>query len=520
MQGAGSDQAHSEIVAGQAGLLGLKIRLLCTHATELKAAGLLPADVPPSAIAFETHQMAKSPFLVSVLARSRFETPAEVSSALRDEEARLLAARAKLDGPATAAHGLAGAANQRSEIARQLEACWRRMEPAAPRYAALRRGLPATAAELAGLLERVDPSAALVSFFADDRQTTCFVVRAGDPEPSAITVELGRPEIESVVRQIRRAFNGSPDEFPPYPPIRGTRPWNRPLTMLDNLSERLLTFLPQVEGADVICIAPHGPLHLLPWAALRTPGGHYLAEQCGVTVAPTATMLRYLPTDRRVRPHGQLRALVAGVAAAGDRHPEYFENDADLLGTPWHIESRPGMLAAKESIRAALAGRDLVHLTCHGFFEPNRPLASGLVLSDGSGRPPRDPFGLSIVRRRDFVLTAEELLEEPLSADLTVLRACMSGVQRVENAADELQGLATSLLSAGSASLMVGLWNVDQRSSRELVRLFYENWMPHRPSGEKWRALAAAQRALINGPDEAWRHPYHWAPLTLIGDWR
>ena len=522
IRNARSDQAVSEIVADQIGLLGLKISLLCKHGLELRKAGLLAADAHPATMAFASHQMAKAPFLVSILARSRLQPPAQVNAGLRDEEARLLAARAQLEDPATAGHRLAAGTDKRGEVRAKLDACWRQMEPVAPGYVAQRRGLPASAAEVAGLLERVDPSAALVSFFADDRQTTCFVIRAGDQEPSVSAIELGRPEIESVVRQIRRAFNGSPDEFPPYPPIRGIRPWARPLTMLENLSARLTScFLPLVEGAEVLCIAPHGPLHLLPWAALRAPAGHYLAEQFGVTVTPTATMLRYLADDQRPGPDGPLRALVAGVAAAEDRHPGYFENDADLLSrSPWEVESRSGLLADKESTQAALAGRNLVHLTCHGFFEPNRPLESGLVLSDGSTRPPRDPFGLPVSRRGDFVLTARELLNEPLSADLAVLRACVSGVQRVENSADELHGLATSLLSAGSASLLVSLWNVDQRSSRELLKLFYENWMPHNPARRKWRALAAAQRALIHGPDEAWRHPYHWAPLTLIGDWR
>ena len=300
MRNARSDQARSEIVADQTGLLGLKINLLCKHGLELKESGLLTADVHPGTMAFASHQMAKAPFLVSILARSRFEPPAQVNAELREEEARLLAARAQLDDPDTARHGLATGTDQRGEIRAQLDTCWRRMEPVAPGYVAQRRGLPASAAEVAGLLERVDPSAALVSFFADDRQTTCFVIRAGDQEPSVSTIEMGRPEIESVVRQIRRAFNGSPDEFPPYPPIRGTRPWTRPLTMLENLSDRLLSsFLPVVDGAEVLCIAPHGPLHLLPWAALRAPAGHYLAEQFGVTVTPTATMLRYLADDQR-----------------------------------------------------------------------------------------------------------------------------------------------------------------------------------------------------------------------------
>jgi tetratricopeptide (TPR) repeat protein len=464
MDAAASDLARSEIIADQAGLLGLKIDLLCRHGTGLAAAGLLPGGSRPDTAAFEAHQVAKSPFLVSLLARSR-------------------------PGHATAAGG--------------------------------ERVRPASAAELAGVLERADPSAALVSFFTDDRQTVCFVVRAGDPQPSVTIVDLGRREAESVVGQLRRAFNGSPGEFPPYPPIRGDRPWSRPLSALDGISGRLLSFLPQVEGAEVICLAPHGPLHLLPWAALRAPGGHYLVEQHGVAVTPAATMLRYLRQDQPPGQQRPPRALVAGVAAAQDRHPEFFENDGDLLSSAvWEVENRPGLLAGKHSTQAAFAGRDLVHLTCHGFFNSSRPLDSGLVLSDGYERPPRDPHGLPVSRRRDFVLTAGELLSQSLTADLAVLRACVSGVQAVQNAADETQGLATSLLSAGAASLLVSLWNVDQRSSRELLRLFYRHWLPGQAASRKWRALADAQRWFISGQDEARRHPYHWAPLSLVGDWR
>ena len=456
MERAATDLARSEIAADLVDLIGLKIDLLYRHGKQL-----VPVGAHPAAIAFDAHQMAKSPLLVSVLARGGGDSVA-----------------------------------------------------------------PADAAEVASLLDMAETDAALVSFFIDDRQTACFVLRAGDTEPSCTLIDVGRAEIESAVAGVRRAFNGSPREFPPVPPIRGDQPWKRPLTALDALSERLLSFLPQVRGAALICIAPHGPLHLLPWPALRMPDGRYLVEEHGVAIIPAATMLRYMADGKGGGRTGRRRALVAGVSAAGDRHPEYFEHDADLM-TGYEITDLSGLQATKDAVIAGLAGRDVVHLTCHGFFDSRRPLESGVVLSDGETRPPRDPDSLPVNRRGQFVLTAGELLGQPLSADLTVLRACVSGVQHVQNAADELQGLATSLLSAGSAAALVSLWNVDQRSSRELLRQFYENWLPAgagapstSTSTSKWQALAETQRAFINGPDGAWRHPYHWAPLTLIGDWR
>ena len=66
-------------------------------------------------------------------------------------------------------------------------------------------------------------------------------------------------------------------------------------------------------------------------------------------------------------------------------------------------------------------------------------------------------------------------------------------------------------LYAGTPSLVVSLWAVNDRSTTELMRHMYANLK----AGEsKSQALRNAQLAI----KEAYGHPYYWAPFVLMGE--
>ena len=90
-------------------------------------------------------------------------------------------------------------------------------------------------------------------------------------------------------------------------------------------------------------------------------------------------------------------------------------------------------------------------------------------------------------------------------------------MQGQENRGDEFSGLVRSLLYAGADGVIAALWNVDQRSSRDLLAECYRHLGAGAPA---WKALWLAQRALMDRDEPYLAHPYHWAPLILIGDWR
>jgi CHAT domain-containing protein len=73
-----------------------------------------------------------------------------------------------------------------------------------------------------------------------------------------------------------------------------------------------------------------------------------------------------------------------------------------------------------------------------------------------------------------------------------------------------LLGLVRGLLSAGAKSLLLSLWDVQDRSTSELMKAFYVRLGQN--SG-KAAALQGAMRELR----EKHPHPYYWAPFVLIG---
>ena len=83
-----------------------------------------------------------------------------------------------------------------------------------------------------------------------------------------------------------------------------------------------------------------------------------------------------------------------------------------------------------------------------------------------------------------------------------------------------MEGFSRALLAAGASAALVAMWNVDQASSHRLLASFYTHLADARNLSGKWRALQRAQLEYIFSDDEKLRHPYHWAPFALIGDWR
>ncbi len=276
-----------------------------------------------------------------------------------------------------------------------------------------------------------------------------------------------------------------------------------------------------------VAIVPHGPLHYVPFAALQTEtGATCLGPGCDLLLAPSASVL-LAPSHRQNHTQPAAAPLVVGHA------PDLRHAEAEARTVAALLNGRL-LLAAEATQEAFLreaATASLVHLSCHGAFDAQAPLHSGLHLADG-------------------VLTAAALLERPpfLQAKLVTLSACESGRSGVLGG-DELLGLVRAFLAAGAPAALVSLWAVDELSTRLLMQFFYAALADDVPAatalrqaqqklagltGSTLRAVLAAERlpsALITGEvarlQHAWpalpnrrcllSHPYYWAGFVLIG---
>jgi CHAT domain-containing protein/tetratricopeptide (TPR) repeat protein len=146
----------------------------------------------------------------------------------------------------------------------------------------------------------------------------------------------------------------------------------------------------------------------------------------------------------------------------------------------------------------------VLHFATHAIVNPEYPQLSALALSqaDRQGHP------------LDGLLRCCEICRLDLRCDLVTLAACRTAAGR-ETRGEGAESIARAFLQAGARSVLVSLWNVDDRASAELMRRFYSELFAGNRSAAA--ALQAAQMSMRQEP--AWSAPYYWAGAALEGEW-
>ena len=302
------------------------------------------------------------------------------------------------------------------------------------------------------------------------------------------------------------------------------------LSYLEALSDILfpLNLKKSIEkDCDLLCIAPHGALHSIPFHALRWNENEYIIQKFGVCYIPSASTLRYCQAKNLGRSQSLNFKPDKCIVVCSGAKKDYmkFEEDIDLLSQyKWtNMVALRAFQSVKPSVVDNISNKDIVHFACHGLFLGDKnqdPLESGLLLSADNGplENPNIVIEADPQERQKYFLSAKEIFNISLNANLVTLRACSSGRTTVRSG-DELMGLTRALLYAGTPSLLVTLWDVHIESSRMLLSEFYRLWLDETKGLQKWQALQQAQISFIQRKGEKYSHTYHWAPLILIGDW-
>jgi CHAT domain-containing protein len=129
-----------------------------------------------------------------------------------------------------------------------------------------------------------------------------------------------------------------------------------------------------------------------------------------------------------------------------------------------------------------------LHFATHGKADNFRSFDSTLILT----RPEKIPEPRAGEPWLDGRLTAAEVLEYwKLDAELVTLSACESALGR-QGGGDGLLGFAQAFLLAGSRSVCLTLWQVDDTATVLLMDRFYRNLLGKREDKAKPRDKAAA----------------------------
>ncbi len=251
---------------------------------------------------------------------------------------------------------------------------------------------------------------------------------------------------------------------------------------LQGLYEKLIRPFEELLEATSLVIVPFGPLHSLPFHALFD-GSEYLIDRFGICYAPSASIFAY---GQRRRFSNEAPSLVLGI---DDLRTPFIREEVEAVAK---VVPRSKLLFGSEATAQRLFEEGqacrFIHIASHGQFRPDSPLFSAIQLGDGP-------------------LNLYDLYRMNLSVDLLTLSGCVTGMNAVEEG-DELIGLTRGLLHAGACSLLLSLWDVDDRSTAEFMRQFYSELQNH----GKINAVQIATKKVR----ERYPHPYHWAPFKFI----
>jgi CHAT domain-containing protein len=233
-----------------------------------------------------------------------------------------------------------------------------------------------------------------------------------------------------------------------------------------------------------LVIVPYGPLHSLPFHALFD-GQLFLIDTFTISYAPSASI--HALCQQLIEAHTG-PSLVLGVE---DPKTPFVRQEVETIAAivP-EAKILLGSDASERALRQDGSRSQLIHIASHGYFRQDNPMFSAIRLADS-------------------YLSLYDLYHMDLPVDLLTLSGCVTGLSFVAEG-DELIGLPRGLLYAGARSLLLSLWDVDDRSTAEFMRLFYSHLIKGRDKAEALRSAMLDLRT-------RYPHPYHWAPFRLIG---
>jgi CHAT domain-containing protein len=305
------------------------------------------------------------------------------------------------------------------------------------------------------------------------------------------------------------------------------------------LAEQLLPSSMDLSEITHLIIIPHRTLHLLPFHVLPYKGKPLIAS-CSVSYIPSASSYCTLKEGTYSRP----RKILAIGNPSNMSHTDLQTGETNsLTALPGaDVEARyisrfvpdsrslVGAEASKASIYSMINNYSILHIATHGEVCTNFPTLSAIALAEGDS------------------ITVEELIGRKLTPELVVLSACYTGQGGVAENNDVI-GFSRALIAAGTKTVLVSLWPVDDATTTFFMEQFYKRFTQGEPAA---MALQAAQMAVFRSQktdideyliklrrtlnenvdrrlerpmarmsDRAttvdYRHPKYWAPFVLVG---
>ena len=141
----------------------------------------------------------------------------------------------------------------------------------------------------------------------------------------------------------------------------------------------------------------------------------------------------------------------------------------------------------------------IIHFATHSLIDDKKPARSSIVLS------------LNDNTAEDGFVQMREIYNLKLNADLVTLSACQTGLGQFIRG-EGIEGLNRAFFFAGSSSVLMSLWAVNDQATYQLMERFYTHL---RSSKQIASSLRKAKLEMI--ASDTVSHPYYWAGFIVTG---
>ena len=261
-------------------------------------------------------------------------------------------------------------------------------------------------------------------------------------------------------------------------------------------------FADRIEGREVVLV-PEGFMFLVPYSAVQDNEGKYLSEKCRTCIIPSLASLKLI-LDSPADYHSQTGALIVGdpdvSQVRGLGQLSAARQEAREIAELLDVSPLLGEQATKEEVMRKITDVCLIHIAAHGDAERGEIACTP------------NPSSSQVPRKEDFMLTVEDIAKVGLRAKLVVLSCCHSGRGKIMKS-EGVVGIARAFIASGARSVLVSLWFLNDKSTKEFMIRFYGHLVRDKLSASK--ALHQSMQWMRKSKKY---NVSDWAPFVLIGD--
>ncbi len=205
-----------------------------------------------------------------------------------------------------------------------------------------------------------------------------------------------------------------------------------------------------------------------------------------------------------IAPEFRNQSIKAGDSLRANRYQlaplSFNQEEVKAIIKEWSGSKLLADKATKAAFVREVSDHGIFHFATHALVNEENADLSFLAFAPAEQE---DPF-----------LYLSELYDLQLPAHLVTLSACETNLGPLQQG-EGIASLAKGFSYAGAKSIVTSLWEVEDRTAKEIMVSFYRKLAE---GGRKDVALQSAKMEYLENAEDHLAHPYYWAAYVAIGD--